>query len=988
MNQPTTVSKLNQGKQLVEEGKLEEAIATYRHSIDLNPDDFWAHHYLGEAYAQQEQWGESVTAFRRAIELKPDFSWSYHHLGESLAQQQQWYDASLAFHKAIELNLEHFGSYVGLGKSLAPLGQLDEAIAAYRQAIKLNPDADWIDNILAELLQQRIQRDKAEAIAIYCQAIKLNPENSQNYYNLLDLQPDNFQVGLQLAKILVKQDRTDRALVVYRRALAFSPNNLESYQELGEFQSLLGQWDDAIATYRRAVELNPSSDWLNYQLGEVIFQRVMQHPESFFVDYKIGELPNKKAYQVSDKELPELCFIDDEQFLQATHHLDDEAYAVEVFRVYKRYSVPEWEKQACVNWLRLPETSRELGIKYWRSLPEFQVLLKKAITSVCLNQALLHYYRAIELNRHHVASYYRVGDILTHQEKFNEACELYYKLAILLGEQGKLSEALACFQKAPQRPPTEAEIYETIWEGLNELAPLDLDNPYYPKEIHTVEALGYFNNTAKYTVIGLESLSETDQVVLEEAGLSLANLELMRRDLLALEEIYVNSFGATSSLQLAKKESRTLGLHYYNWSQGMYLQQSLVETGYMYTVCPFTGKVLRSNQSFVIDTLFNYYRFVGQEVFYYLVGDWFGSRICLYFPKRELIIPFYSYPHFSFGLSINRLKTYVVTYWQQVKAYLSNNQPKKLVAVQASMPNLGHYIWNDLAGIYHIVENGILHPITKFIIGPYEFMNVDVVFPEIETDKIIRGLDAWQVFSYLLENNYCGVRLVDMYIKEKLSQRLYQTSLTKCSQEFLQKVEASKQHSPLLLVTLRSKRAWVSQVEGLANVLNLLYADFPNLGVIFDGWSRTEREDPEAESVIAAEKDMMQQIITRLSGDIKTYSLIGATTYETLVWSNAIDFYITPMATSLTFVVWTAHKPGVTYGNTAFYGENVEFNYSYRTAENSIMPVFVPKQFIVDGNNPDPFSRSYECDWKAIYNEIFQLLKDWQKDSAISIESA
>src|SRR6476661_1888839 len=377
MNQPTTVSKLNQGKQLVEEGKLEEAIATYRHSIDLNPDDFWAHHYLGEAYAQQEQWGESVTAFRRAIELKPDFSWSYHHLGESLAQQQQWYDASLAFHKAIELNLEHFGSYVGLGKSLAPLGQLDEAIAAYRQAIKLKPDADWIDNILAELLQQRIQRDKAEAIAIYCQAIKLNPENSQNYYNLLDLQPDNFQVGLQLAKILVKQDRTDRALVVYRRALAFSPNNLESYQELGEFQSLLGQWDDAIATYRRAVELNPSSDWLNYQLGEVIFQRVMQHPESFFVDYKIGELPNKKAYQVSDKELPELCFIDDEQFLQATHHLDDEAYAVEVFRVYKRYSVPEWEKQACVNWLRLPETSRELGIKYWRSLPEFQVLLKK-----------------------------------------------------------------------------------------------------------------------------------------------------------------------------------------------------------------------------------------------------------------------------------------------------------------------------------------------------------------------------------------------------------------------------------------------------------------------------------------------------------------------------------------------------------------------------------------------------------------------------------
>ncbi|CBN55134.1 MULTISPECIES: tetratricopeptide repeat protein [Kamptonema] len=939
MNQETAVSKFNQGKQLQEAEKLEDKIAAYRRGLELNSNDSWTHHHLGENLAKLGRWNEAIVAFCDAITLKPDFSWSYHHLGDALAQQQQWEDSIAAFRKALELNPEHYGTYVGLGNSLAKLGQWDEAIAAYSRASELNPDADWIHFALANAVQQRNQFYLAKDIPSSSQIIECNPDE-------------------------------------------------ESFQRLGEIYFQLGQWDDAIATYRRAVELNPFSDLLNYQLGEAIYQRVIQHPESFFVDYKIGELPNKKNYQAHDRELPGLCFINDEQFLQATQHLDDESYAVEAFRVYKRYCVSELEKQACVNWLRLPESSREIGIKYWRSLPEFQVLLKKSITSVCLNQALLHYRQAIELNRHHIASYYRLGEILAYQEKLDEGCETYYKLAVLLAEQGKLDEALTCFQKAPHHSPSEAEIYESLWKGLNELAPLDVNNSYYRKEIKAPEALAYFNNHAKYTVIGLEFLSESDKILLEEVGLSLANLELMRRDSLALEEIYINSFGATLPIQLAKKESRTLGLHYYNWSQGMHLQQSLVETGYIYTVCPFTGKVLRSNQSFVIDSLFNYYRFVGQEVFYYLVGDWFGSRICLYFPKRELIIPFYSYPHINFGLSINRFKTYLVTYWQKVKAYLSNKQPKELVAVQAFMPNLGHYIWNDLAGIYHIVENGMVHHLTKFIIGAYEFMNVDVVFPEIETDKIIRFSDSWQIFQYLLENNYCGVRLVDMYIKDKLSKRLYQTSLTKCSQEFLQQIEASKQDSPLLLVTLRSKRSWVSQVEGIANVLNLLYADFPNLGVIFDGWSRTEREDPEAESVIAAEKDMMEKIITRLSGDIKTYSLIGATTYETLVWSDAIDFYITPMATSLTFVVWTAHKPGVTYGNTAFYGENVEFNYSSRTAENSIMPVFVPKEFIVDGHDPNPFSRSYECDWKAIYNEIFKLLKEWQNDSAIAIKSA
>jgi tetratricopeptide (TPR) repeat protein len=85
-------------------------------------------------------------------------------LGDALDRQQQWEEAVAAFRKATELNADHFGSYCGLGQSLVKLGRLDEAIAAYR-----------------------------------------HPNDVQAYRNLLNIQPDNFEIYLDLGNALAKQ---------------------------------------------------------------------------------------------------------------------------------------------------------------------------------------------------------------------------------------------------------------------------------------------------------------------------------------------------------------------------------------------------------------------------------------------------------------------------------------------------------------------------------------------------------------------------------------------------------------------------------------------------------------------------------------------------------------------------------------------------------------------------------------------------------------
>ncbi|MEG4492376.1 tetratricopeptide repeat protein [Microcoleus sp. D3_18_C4] len=223
------MSEFDKDQQQQQEGNSEEAIATYRRALELNSNDSWAHHQIGEALAKLGRYDEAVTAYRHAIELKPDFSWSYHHLGEALAQQQEWEQSAVGFRKAIELNPEHFGSYVGLGNSLAKLGQLDEAIAAYTRASELNPEADWIAYALANTVQQRNQSHLAEAIASYRHTIALNPDNVEAYHNLLQVQPDNWEVWLQLGDLLRKLNHWDEASATYRRALELNPEAYECH---------------------------------------------------------------------------------------------------------------------------------------------------------------------------------------------------------------------------------------------------------------------------------------------------------------------------------------------------------------------------------------------------------------------------------------------------------------------------------------------------------------------------------------------------------------------------------------------------------------------------------------------------------------------------------------------------------------------------------------------------------------------------------------
>ncbi|MCC3571016.1 MAG: tetratricopeptide repeat protein [Microcoleus sp. PH2017_40_RAT_O_B] len=922
MNPETTVIELNQGQQLFTEGNFEGVIAFYRQVLELNSSDSWAHHHMGEALAKLGRLDEAVTAYRHAIKLKPDFSWSYHHLGDALAQQQKWEEATEAFRKGVELNPEHYGTYVGLAKSLAKLGQLHEAIAAYRRASELNPDADWVHHALANALQQRTQSDLTEAIALYRHTIALNPDNLEAYQNLLQVQPDRSETWLQLAQAFVRQEQIEEAIVAYRRAVALNPSLCQAYHELGSLLAGEEKWEEAIVAYQRVIELSPDLAGAYYLLGEAQTQ--------------CGEIEKAIAsYRWAGEQLAQQGKL--EEAIVAFHQI-----------LLQKPTAPEYLN---LGMLFLQQHRLDESLKCYQKSLEIQpeqadagsnlatLLVQKGL----LDEVIACYDRVFNRNPSHAGA--------------------YHQLSIKLAEQGLIDEALVFFHRTPQRQPSTGEVCEYIWKGLNQFGPMDEMSPYCKTEIQWPTAYTYFTQNSDPTIINLYSLTEADTQALESFGYAQSNFKLMEQDNLILEEIYIKNFSDDHEIHLAS-------LGFANF------QQSILRTGYIYSVCPISGRILRSNQSLYLCSpgihfgcQIAIYRFVGSEIFYLIMASCHPQiKLGIYLPQRQLAVKFRNYP-VNLKVCIDDLKSKIVANWQDFKYYVSNNEPKEVVGLSGFIYNVGHYFWNDLSGLQDLCESGEYHQLKGVAVADNSFIDINDYFPELISNNINKTLvpiqenDKDTLFKAILKNNWMAFNITSPCIQEKLANRLHDYARLKSTPSFLRTIEESKKHFPLLWITLRSHhRRWLSEVEGITNIINELYKDYPNLGIIFDGHPR--------------EKPNVEKILNNISSNINTYNGVECLIHETLAWVHAIDLFIAPIGAGSIFTT-IANKTGVFHSNTGWFPEG---SICLTPRENGVSAINILKKYIVEGDQSICFTRNYECDWKAIYDEVIKIINQLQQE--------
>lgn len=115
-------------------------------SIEMAPNNGFAHSNRGNILKELFQYDDAVIAFDKAITLLPGYAEAYNNKGNTLQEMYRYDEALLLYDKAIELQPNYAEAYSNKGNALRLLNRHEEAMECYDKSTSINPqyvDAYW-----------------------------------------------------------------------------------------------------------------------------------------------------------------------------------------------------------------------------------------------------------------------------------------------------------------------------------------------------------------------------------------------------------------------------------------------------------------------------------------------------------------------------------------------------------------------------------------------------------------------------------------------------------------------------------------------------------------------------------------------------------------------------------------------------------------------------------------------------------------------------
>lgn len=233
-------------------GKIDDAIASYRKALELDPAQWEAYNNLGVILAARNLIDEAVALYRQALAHDPGNAFAHNNLGLALARKGDLDGAIREFRTAAEAG--HAEAVCNLGNVLLSLKRVDEALAQYRLALEKDPKSFMAHNNLALVLEER--GDWAGAAA--------------HLRALNEIAPKDFEVMDRLAWILATAPEAnarngEEALMLARRVVynvqpekaSYRDTLGAAYAEVGNFESAAAQVKGALALAAKEENVDP-----------------------------------------------------------------------------------------------------------------------------------------------------------------------------------------------------------------------------------------------------------------------------------------------------------------------------------------------------------------------------------------------------------------------------------------------------------------------------------------------------------------------------------------------------------------------------------------------------------------------------------------------------------------------------------------------------------------------------------------------------------
>lgn len=212
---------LKKGKELLEEGKMQEALIELKKAEEGNaiyPD---LYNSIGLAYSLLGQYDDAIKSFNKALDLNKNYIEAHLNLALTLNNIGEVEEAKKEFEIVGTLERAKGGdmgfsvkaklanAHKSLGQLYYEIGKYDDAIAEIEKALKLNPDFKDISTLLG-----KIYIDKGD----YNTAIKVLTKVFESH-------PDYTDCAVRLGIAYFKKGDLLNAKKVWFKAKRFDPNN-------------------------------------------------------------------------------------------------------------------------------------------------------------------------------------------------------------------------------------------------------------------------------------------------------------------------------------------------------------------------------------------------------------------------------------------------------------------------------------------------------------------------------------------------------------------------------------------------------------------------------------------------------------------------------------------------------------------------------------------------------------------------------------------
>lgn len=255
---PLTPADFERVSRLIQNGKLDAALADVNKLCRLHPEQPALHNLRGVVLSQSKQTARALEAYQTALRLEPSFTDALNNLATAFTDLKRFKEALGCYQELVNRGAADAEIYANLSRALRGAGQKDNALEALRRSIALNPLYTDAFNDLGNLLNDMGQFE--EAVTAYERALGVNPKHRKALLNL--------------ARSLTAMNKPKAALVIFEEILTINAEDEDGLRGAANALQSMNREAEAIDYYRRLVKVQPEDGVARHMLAAMSEQKI------------------------------------------------------------------------------------------------------------------------------------------------------------------------------------------------------------------------------------------------------------------------------------------------------------------------------------------------------------------------------------------------------------------------------------------------------------------------------------------------------------------------------------------------------------------------------------------------------------------------------------------------------------------------------------------------------------------------------------------